>query len=385
MSNTIHKDVTTQEVQTLLIEGAKYSASDDVEKAAKCYARILDLESQSAEIYLLLARSLYRLGLKRNDVFGGGDDGEDDENDDDDDEDGSADEDDKENAGDAEKKQKLNSKLYQFDQEEEDVNESTLQNFEDATNASAYVDARGESILQSRHDESKQQEDDEEPEPEADMSIGDTFEDFLQGNLFENALELLYRARIMYMEPHGESKEDSEDLSKDTQLKLAQLYDLLGDIDQELEDFTQAVRDYEGSLRFYDKSLAPEEREVLVEVYLKLTDALRWSDFDDKDSLTKEQRQRHLQELEKLIRSRIDDGTSKDTEADQSHLERLQEDQESLKLDKPKDSKSLVPELMAQAILRQALGGSQGKVNDLSKMVKKKRTKSSKNKGGKRK
>lgn len=321
MSNTIHKDVTTQEVQTLLIEGAKYSASDDVEKAAKCYARILDLESQSAEIYLLLARSLYRLGLKRNDVFGGGDDGEDDENDDDDDEDGSADEDDKENAGDAEKKQKLNSKLYQFDQEEEDVNESTLQNFEDATNASAYVDARGESILQSRHDESKQQEDDEEPEPEADMSIGDTFEDFLQGNLFENALELLYRARIMYMEPHGESKEDSEDLSKDTQLKLAQLYDLLGDIDQELEDFTQAVRDYEGSLRFYDKSLAPEEREVLVEVYLKLTDALRWSDFDDKDSLTKEQRQRHLQELEKLIRSRIDDGTSKDTEADQSHLE----------------------------------------------------------------
>lgn len=382
MSNSAHKDVTTQEVQNLLIDGAKYSASDDVEKAAKCYARILDLESQNVEIYLLFARCLYRLGLKRNDVLGGdGDESEGDEE---------MEEEEEEEEGDEhEKKQKLNSKLYQFDHEEEDVDESTFQIFEDATNASAYVDARGESILHSGTEsrpqdegdrkEGKDNDDDDDDDEQADMSIGDTFEDFLQGNPFENGLELLYRARIMYMEPHGDIKEGSETLSKDTKLKLGQLYDLLGDIDQELEDFTQAVRDYEESLKFYDTSLAPEERELLVDVYLKLVDALRWSDSDDKDSLTKEQRQRHLQELEKLIRSRIDEGRSKDVEVDQGHLERLQEDQESLKTDKPK-GKTLVPELMAQAILRQALGGSQGKVNDLSKMVKKKKTKSGKSK-----
>lgn len=382
MSNSSYKDVTAQEVQALLIEGAKYSASGDVEKAARCYAHILDLESQNAEIYLLFARCLYRLGLEKNDVFGGGeddadDDGEDDEKDEDD-------EVEEENGGDAEEKQKKHSRLYQFDhEEEEDANGSALQNFEDATNASAYVDARGESILQGGQDESREQ-DAGEPELEADMSIGDTFEDFLRGNLFENGLELLYRARIMYMGPQSEDKKDS-DLSNDTQLKLAQLYDLLGDIDQELEDFTQAVRDYEGSLKFYEKTLAPEERDILVDVYLKLTDAIKWSDVDDKDSLSEEQRQRHFQELEKLIRSRIDEGRSKDVEADQGHLERLKEDQESLKHGKPKDAKSFVPELMAQAILRQALGASQGKVNDLSKMVKKKRTKSNKNKGDKRK
>lgn len=363
-----HKDITTQEVQALQIEGAKYVASKNVEKAAKCYARILDIGSPNPEIYLLLAKCLYQLGLEKNDVFGG------DEEEDAEDEDEEMDEDDSESDEESKKetKQELNSKLYQFDHREEEVDESAAHSFEETANASNYVDARGESILQGPLKQEKDEEADEEEGNQTDMSIGETFEGFLEGNLFENALELLYRARIMYMEPQTDAKPDAE-LSKDTQLKLGQLYDLLGDIDQELEDFTQAVRDYEEGLKFYDKSLAPEERDVLLKTYLKLADALRWSDVDQEDSPSKEQRLGHLQELQRLIRARIDEGQSKDVKLDEQHLERLQEDEESLKSDKPAGGNVLTPELMAKAILTQALGGSKSKINDLSQMVKKKK------------
>lgn len=369
MSINAHKDITTQEVQALLIEGAKYSASDDVEKAAKCYARVLDIGAPTPDVFILLARCLYRLGLKKNDVFGGGDEdaeGEDDEMDDDDAE---SDEVSKEAA-----KQERNAKLYQFDHEEEEVDENSAQTFEDTTNASNYEDARGESMLQGLQKQAQEIEAEEDEGNQTDMSIGESFEGFLEGNLFENGLELLYRARIMYMEPQNEAKA-GEELSNDTQLKLAQLYDLLGDIDQELEDFTQAVRDYDEALKFYDKALAPEEREVLIKTYLKLADALRWSDVSEEDSLSKEKRLEHLQKLQELIRTHLDDGKSKDAELDKQHLERLQEDEELLKSGKPVNKNVLTPELMAKAILTEALGGSQKKINDLSKVIKKKKNK----------
>ncbi|SJM84472.1 uncharacterized protein ZBIST_1694 [Zygosaccharomyces bailii] len=378
MSINAHKDITTQEVQALLIEGAKYSASDDVEKAAKCYARVLDIGAPTPDVFILLARCLYRLGLKKNDVFGGGDEdaeGEDEEMDDDDAE---SDEGSKEAV-----KQERNAKLYQFDHEEEEVDENNAQtfedttnasNFEDTTNASNYEDARGESMLQGLQKQAQEMEAEEDEGNQTDMSIGESFEGFLEGNLFENGLELLYRARIMYMEPQNEAKA-GEELGNDTQLKLAQLYDLLGDIDQELEDFTQAVRDYEEALKFYDKGLAPEEREVLIKTYLKLADALRWSNVSDEDSLSKEKRLEHLQNLQELIRTRLDEGKSKDAELDKQHLERLQEDEELLKSGKPVTKNVLTPELMAKAILTEALGGSQKKINDLSKVIKKKKNK----------
>lgn len=362
----------------MLIEGAKYSASDDVEKAAKCYARVLDIGAPTPDVFILLARCLYRLGLKKNDVFGGGDEdaeGEDEEMDDDDAE---SDEGSKEAV-----KQERNAKLYQFDHEEEEVDENNAQtfedttnasNFEDTTNASNYEDARGESMLQGLQKQAQEMEAEEDEGNQTDMSIGESFEGFLEGNLFENGLELLYRARIMYMEPQNEAKA-GEELGNDTQLKLAQLYDLLGDIDQELEDFTQAVRDYEEALKFYDKGLAPEEREVLIKTYLKLADALRWSNVSDEDSLSKEKRLEHLQNLQELIRTRLDEGKSKDAELDKQHLERLQEDEELLKSGKPVTKNVLTPELMAKAILTEALGGSQKKINDLSKVIKKKKNK----------
>ncbi|AQZ12359.1 HIF1 (YLL022C) [Zygosaccharomyces parabailii] len=378
MSINAHKDITTQEVQALLIEGAKYSASDDVEKAAKCYARVLDIGAPTPDVFILLARCLYRLGLKKNDVFGGGDENAEGEDEEMDEDDAESDEGSKEAV-----KQERNAKLYQFDHEEEEVDENNAQtfedttnasNFEDTTNASNYEDARGESMLQGLQKQAQEMEAEEDEGNQTDMSIGESFEGFLEGNLFENGLELLYRARIMYMEPQNEAKA-GEELGNDTQLKLAQLYDLLGDIDQELEDFTQAVRDYEEALKFYDKGLAPEEREVLIKTYLKLADALRWSNVSDEDSLSKEKRLEHLQNLQELIRTRLDEGKSKDAELDKQHLERLQEDEELLKSGKPVTKNVLTPELMAKAILTEALGGSQKKINDLSKVIKKKKNK----------
>lgn len=340
----------SRKIKGLLVDGAKFTASDDLEKAVQCYATVLDLESQRPEPYVLLAKCLYRIGLKNNDMFGGGDAGEDEQSTSEEDEEDDEEVDEAEAGQNAE--QTLNSRLYQFDHEEEDV-------------------VGG--VVQIRIDEEEVDADEGPSEEELEEAISpeDGFGNYLEGDVFENAMELLYRARIMYME----SSKPIEQLPVKAQSRLVEIYELLGDIDQELEDFSQAVTDYEEAIRLGKEASSDESSEMVFGTYMKLAEALRWLDPDNYEGMTRDQHEQHLRQISALLKDRLDSGKSSDVEEDEARLERTKEDLQTLKEGKPATA-VFDKQLMMQAILKQALESSQqGKVNDLSKMVKKNKKK----------
>ncbi|QLL32848.1 hypothetical protein HG536_0D03700 [Torulaspora globosa] len=349
-----------REVKDLLIEGAKYTANGDLEKAVKCYTKVLDLESQKPEPYVLLARCLYQTGLKRNDIFGGqqGDgqlgQGEDDEEEDDEDMS------DSEESSSSDRNRPavgpLNSRLYQFDHEEEEELDDV-----EPRDEPGEEDVREGSIPEGSDEADEERSDD-------DLSPADGFENYLQGDLFENALELLYRARIMYME----SAKPSEEMPEDFQMKLVEVYDLLGDIDQELEDFAQAVRDYDEAISMCQNASSQESNDQILTIYMKLAEALKW--MDPASDITPEQHKEHLIKIKRLLKARIRSGETIHIEEDELRLQKINEDLKALKAN-PQEA-GLDKNSMMQAILKQALEATKrGEVNDLSKMVKKNRKK----------
>ncbi|QLQ79726.1 hypothetical protein HG537_0C03740 [Torulaspora globosa] len=340
-----------REVKELLIEGAKYTANGDLEKAVKCYTKVLDLESQKPEPYVLLARCLYQTGLKRNDIFGG-------QQDDEQMEQGESDEDD-EDMSDSEESSdggtgSLNSRLYQFDHEEEEE-------FDDVEPRVKPDDEDVEKGSISEVDEERSDD---------DLSPAEGFENYLQGDLFENALELLYRARIMYME----SAKPSEEMPKDFQMKLVEVYDLLGDIDQELEDFTQAVRDYEEAITMCQAASSEQSNDQILSIYMKLAEALKWIDPATDDGITPEQHKDILIKIKRLLKTRIKNNETSNIEEDELRLQKINEDLKALKA-KPQET-VFDKDSMMKAILKQALETTKrSEINDLSKMVKKNRKK----------
>lgn len=353
----------SRKINGLLIDGAKYTANNDMEKAARCYAEVLDIESQKPEPYVLLARCLYRIGLESNDMFAGGGDNHDEAEDNYDDESEGEGESETENESENDDKiQKAasNQRLYQFGyEEEEDI--KVASDTHSAREGKEEVPGEVRNILE--------EEDitDDGDDERAAFSAADSFQNYLDGDVFENAMELLYRARIMYTE----SSPSPNEFPKELQLRLAEIYDLLGDIEQELEDFSQSVRDYEESIRFYQET---HNDELVISIYLKLAEALRWLDTKNDDTISPDQHKEYLQNIIALIQKRIETAKSEDIEEDKQSLERIEEDLEILKEGKPK-GKPFSQQNMMEAILQHALGATkQGQVNDLSKMVKKRKT-----------
>lgn len=357
----------SRKINGLLIDGAKYTANNDMEKAARCYAEVLDIESQKPEPYVLLARCLYRIGLDSNDMFAGGGDNHDEAEDNYDDEsEGESESDSESEIENDDKIQKTasNQRLYQFGyEEEEDIKVAP-----DIHSASKGKEAvPGEVRNFSEEEDITGDGDDDGGNERAAFSATDSFQNYLDGDVFENAMELLYRARIMYTE----SSPSPDEFPKDLQLRLAEIYDLLGDIEQELEDFSQSVRDYQESIRFYQET---HNDELVISIYLKLAEALRWLDTKNDDTISPDQRKEYLQNIIALIQKRIETAKSKDIEEDKQNLEHIEEDLEILKKGKPK-GKPFSQQNMMEAILQHALGATkQHQVNDLSKMVKKRKT-----------
>lgn len=355
-----------REVRDLLIEAAKYTASEDLEKAVKCYAKVLDLESQKKEVYVPLARCLYRIGLKKNDIFGGEDDeadGSGDEvSDDDDDEEMSDDEEASDTEGDRSAAPSLNSRLYQFDHLEEEELEG------DAVSERISKE-EVQDDLQSIPEDVEISE--EQPADDA-LSPADGFENYLQGDVFENALELLYRARIMYME----SSKPFEEIPKAVQISLVEIYQLLGDIDQELEDFTQAVSDYEEAISLYHKATSQKTSDEVVTLHMKLADAMRWMDTKSDGSMTREDYKKRLMSIKQILKEKIKSQETS-SEKDELYLQTIEEDLGMLEEELNQKTDAVFDKsVIMQAIMKQALEATQqGQVNDLSKMVKKNRKK----------
>ncbi|QLG73479.1 hypothetical protein HG535_0E05630 [Zygotorulaspora mrakii] len=406
-----------RQINGLIISGSKYTANGDFTKATGCYAELVKLDSSNPAHCVLLAKCLYQLGLQKNDMFGGGQDEEDDRDSEEEDvdvEDADASDDDDDDAFESgsenelnAKKLALNQKFFQFDHEEEEVEEESLSDNEG----------------QQRNSEGNGDEDEQEElntvQGSSDFTNANRVQDYLKGDVFENAIELLFRARIMYIEspaslispaspisasiskttsastssnssnttnssnsllssssssPSSSASVNKQKLNKETQLKLVEIHDLLGDIDQELEDFAQSISDYEEAIRYYRDATSIENNEEIINIYLKMAESLRWLDSNNKD-VTKEKQKSYIKQILELIQKRLDSGESINIEEDEQRIERLNEDLEIL--DKGKiniKEKILTQSSMMEVLLQQAMSQNQrSKVNDLSNMVKKKK------------
>ncbi|CCE65340.1 hypothetical protein TPHA_0K02070 [Tetrapisispora phaffii CBS 4417] len=373
-------------IKTLVVEGAKYTANSDLANASKCYAELLDLESKTAgnainpDHVMLLASCLYQLGVEKNDMFGGGMDDSEGEDDDGQNEDWVSDDgQDDEDADnkDTEGKTDLNSTLYQFDQEEEDEDPTDGEDGDEQ----AAIDEEvydGESELEQDNSDNENHD----PEDDIDEEGLISYVDYLEGDHFQNTLELLQVARIIYMENCDTGNVDSV-----TKLKLSAIYDLLGDVDQEVEDFATAVEDYKQAIDYIketDEFENENERESkILTTSLKLIEALRW--LTDYSAFTKDKHKEILNSTQILLKKRIDTGSSMDKEDDEQQLKQIENDIEDLDDEnagskKRKLEESIDTEALKKIILQKAMGfdfasseESAKNVNDLSSMVFKKK------------
>lgn len=372
-------------IKELIIDGAKFTASNDLNRAARCYADILDLQSAEGDgdvnpdHLLLLASCLYQIGLEKNDMFGAdnSDDGDnsDDQSDDEQQNDTFHQFEDESNSGeedeqDDDEKPPLNPNLYQFDYEEEDLVRNSGETERDPQ------DNEGGGLDQNQ-EKGGYSSDDSDDSDDSEVSGIKSYRGHLEGDHFQNSLELLHIARVLFLESM-----ESEIVEESKAKKLTQIHDLLGDLSQEFEDFEQAITNYNLALGYLKKyeSQNNEIKSQITNIYLKITESLRWCNGEEE--LTKKDREQYLKSAAIYLQARIDEGYSKDSEEDKQQLIQIEEDLEELKTgaSKKRHLSSMDTEMLKQLILQKAMGfdlasseETTKSVNDLTSMVKKKK------------
>lgn len=306
-----------EETCVLLEEAAKCYSSKDYEGAVFYYSEVNKLyEAENgqpnADYLYLYGKSLYHSGLAKNDILGVPSDEEDGVIVTDDDKDG-------ENAG-----KDQTDRMFQFGIEEEEVREQD-QNDDDGSHATGKT-------LDSHSDNEDQSE-------------------------FEAAWEVLEVARFMYDDMLKTNPECTKILEK-----LADTYDILGEISLESGNFQQAANDFETLLSYREKlyKQADESNRLLIEAYYKIALALdNLPDRHDDCVL-------HMKKAIHLLKTRIDNGIG---EPDDDTL--LDDLNEKLKeLQNPSMLQSLKQEMLQQ--IATAAFSPPEKVNDLTATIKKK-------------
>lgn len=112
-------------------------------------------------------------------------------------------------------------------------------------------------------------EDDEEEDADAEEQEGEEDDDL------ENAWEILDLARHLFEKQLPELTAESED-HKNTRIMLSDVFDLLGEVSLESENFKQAAKDLNSSLKM-KLELYPAESTLIPEAHFKLALALEFS------------------------------------------------------------------------------------------------------------
>lgn len=326
-----------EEIKHLLAEAAKFYAARDYEKSTNLYSEVNALHdtltgTSSADYLFLYGKSLFQLALSQSEVFG---------------------KDEETAGGESDSDEEESSKkheLYQFSETLAEGDE--IEKGDDAEQDDEEVG--GEHPGENEHEGAGDEGQEEEPSD------------------FENAWEILELARSVY---------EKQPQEPETLRKLSETYDILGEISLETENFPQAKQDFEKCLELRQAVYGTVDatHRLIIESYYKLSLVLEFDPNDAKDC------QENLSKAVELLEKRIKEKGAE--EGDDGLLEELK-----LKLKELKTTEASLNAIKHQSMaqIKEALGlpsdskSAPAAVNDLTSMVKKRKSKSEKDTASKK-
>lgn len=337
----------SETINQAIAEGAKLYAVKQYDEAATKYADACASYNEEhgeddADLLLLYGKALFQSAVLRSGMLGGIGENEED----------------------------------QEEKEEDEGEEEGNFHFEDgvAQEIDAEEDAEEDKA-------SEEQEGEEEGAPEG----GEEQEEAgPEQSDFEAAWEILELARSLLDKKLGESSSDgletpylkssdevpnSEYVS--TCKKLSEVYDLLGEVSLEAENFSQAATDLKSCLELRQK-LYPTESGLISECHYKLSLALEFSLEDDLRAKATEQMKLAIESVKLRNSKETDEEKKKDNAALLRDMEeRYNELKKSPKADLQAQQMDIIKGIMGEAVSE---GGSNAlkAVQDLTNMVKKK-------------
>ncbi|CAI4603584.1 AIC_G0034810.mRNA.1.CDS.1 [Saccharomyces cerevisiae] len=260
-----------------------------------------------------------------------------------------------------------NSRMFQFDQEEEDLTGDVDSG--DSEDSGEGSEEEEENVEKEEERLALHELANFSPANEYDDEIEDVsqlrksgFHIYFENDLYENALDLLAQALMLLGRPTA----DGQSLTENSRLRIGDVYILMGDIEREAEMFSRAIHHYLKALGYY-KTLKPAEQvtEKVIQAEFLVCDALRWVDqVPAKDKLKRFKHAKAL--LEKHMTTR-----PKDSELQQARLAQIQDDIDEVQENQQHGSKRPLSQ-PTTSIGFPALEKPLGDFNDLSQLVKKK-------------
>lgn len=335
----------SEAISLALAEGAKLYAIKQYDEAATKYADACASYNEEngeddADLLLLYGKALFQSAVSRSGMLGG--------------------------IGDNEEEQQEDG-----EQEEDDGNF----HFEDGI--APEVDDN-ENAEPEQEDEESQAKEDADPDKEEEEDAGPEQSDFevaweileLTRSLFDNKLKTQSSEGLKV--PYLKSADDVPTSEYVTTVKnLSEVYDLLGEVSLEAENFAQAATDLQSCLELRQQ-LYPKEIGLVSECHYKLSLALEFSLADDLREKATEQMKLAIESVKLRNVKETDEEKKKDNESLLRDMEeRYKELKKSPKADLQAQQMDIIKGIMGEAVSGEGSSAAKA-VQDLSNMVKKK-------------
>ncbi|CCX07747.1 hypothetical protein FPQ18DRAFT_317021 [Pyronema domesticum] len=371
-------DEKRNELEALKARAVKAYATKDFPQSVDIYGEACQLQSEiqgednpaNAQLLYLYGRALYRVAIDKNDVLGAPTD-----------------------KADKEKEQSAKGRrdLASVSEEPEEKADKLAQ----AKKAAGLFQFHGDG----EYDESDEEDEDEEG------GEGEDDDDDMAA-----AWSVLDLARVMFEKQIAADETDKKwtnEEAKEVKTMLADVYDLLGEVSLESENFFQATKDFDSSLTLKEE-LCPLESNLISEAHFKMSLALEYSSTGEGISKDDEKKLRnaaaeHIDKaidsckarkaIEEAARELADKGkgkaaaseASKDKQIDEideiiAELEQRAEDLRNppppTQLEQDEQLQGLLGQILGEGkdpmLAKQALEQAMAGANDLSGMVRKK-------------
>lgn len=361
--------VYSEEINKLLSEGSKLYASKNYEEAAEKYGQACENFNEQngqddADLLFLYGKALFQGAVSKSEVFGidkgSGTEG------------GNIEEDGAEQNNEANETIYEDAPLAEGDEvegeEEEDKDDEQPEQEQ-----TFYKDA--ESTIAYEEEDTPQSPKEHEGEQEEEQSD------------FEIAWEILDLARALFEKKRQEASElakelkepylktDSEEPSNEyivATRKLSEVYDLLGELSLEAENFPQAATDLENCLNLRLKLYNSENSSLIAESHYKLSLALEFT-VEDPD-LRKKALEHIRLAIESLVRTKETETDPKRIEEKENLLKDLKGRAQEIEKDPTEEIKSeqlnIIKDLLGQPTDEDT--SSSSVINNLTSSVKKK-------------
>lgn len=348
------------DISELVAEGAKLYAAKEFDDASEKYAEACEKYSsengeEDADLLLLYGKSLFQSAVLKSEVFSGA------------------------NGGNREGGKEDGSGSGGEKDEQED--DGKFQFCDDAPLAEEEDDEAGPVAAEEEEsDEEEENHDEEDGEPEeeeqSDFEVAWEILD-LTRSLFENQLENVHKQGEDLQVPYL-SRQDEETTNEFVKLtkKLAETYDLLGEVSLEAENFPQSAIDLQKCLELRLKLYNPDNSSLISESHYKLSLALEFC-VEDPNLRSKacEQMRLAIESVKNRNSKETDPAKRKDND---DLVQDLQVRYQELERDPAEEIKN-----EQMDIIKGILGEPSGEdaspvanlVNDLSSIVKKKSNK----------